>query len=342
MKIGIFGGSFNPPHVGHLNSLQTVLKKVGLDKILVVPAEQSPLKTPTDGPTSQHRLEMTKIAVQSWGDQYEVLDLEIKRGGQSYTVDTLKEIKQANPEAELFLIFGADHFFQFENWKSPDKILDLASLVVTSRPGFDLPSDEKDLPNFYHSYVAEMDFNYVELKSGKSIQFIRLNDVEASATNIRKLLRIGKSVEKYIPLGVEAYIRENALYQNLGSKIGDYGQFTKFCADVLFAKKGIQVRGFDLRAINSSSDYSLVASGTSTRHASSLGENVIRAVKEEYNVFPQATEGLDEGRWVVLDYGSLIIHVFYDYVRMEYNLEKIWTDAKDMGLVDSVKPVSTK
>lgn len=342
MKIGIFGGSFNPPHVGHLNSLQTVFKKVGLDKVIVVPAEQSPLKTPTDGPSSQHRLEMTRIAVQSWGSQYEVSDLEIKRGGSSYTIDTLTEFKKLYPTDDLFLIFGADHFYQFENWKSPEKILDIASLIITSRPGFDLPTDEKDLPKFYQPMVEEMDFNYVELKSGKSIQFIRLNDVEASATHIRKLLRIGKSVEKYIPLGVETYIRENSLYQNLGSKIGDYGQFTKFCADVLFSKKGIQVRGFDLRQVSTSSDYSLVASGTSTRHASSLGENVIRAVKEEYNVFPQATEGLDEGRWVVLDYGSLIVHVFYDYVRMEYNLENLWRDAKDMGLVDPVKPAGLK
>jgi len=78
----------------------------------------------------------------------------------------------------------------------------------------------------------------------------------------------------------------------------------------------------------------LIASGTSTRHAASLAENVVQAVKEEYNVLPQSVEGVDEGRWVVIDYGSLIVHVFYDFVRQEYSLEKLWKDGKDLNLKD--------
>ena len=117
-------------------------------------------------------------------------------------------------------------------------------------------------------------------------------------------------------------------------RIGDFKQFTEFCADVLFSKKGINVRGFDLTGVAAPSEYTLIASGTSTRHAAAMAENVVMAVKEEYNLHPQSVEGIDEGRWVLVDYGSLIIHLFYDFVRQEYNLETLWKQGKDLGLKD--------
>lgn len=82
------------------------------------------------------------------------------------------------------------------------------------------------------------------------------------------------------------------------------------------------------------SEFTLVASGTSTRHAASLAENLVTAVKDEFHLHPQSVEGLDEGRWVVVDYGSLIVHIFYDFVRQEYNLEGLWKMAKDLGIKD--------
>ena len=121
----------------------------------------------------------------------------------------------------------------------------------------------------------------------------------------------------------------------MGDKIGDFKKFSSFAGDVLFSKKGIQVRGFDLRKMSAPSEFAVICSGTSTRHTSSLAENLIDAVKEEYGVLPQSIEGLSEGRWVVLDYGSLIVHLFYDFVRQEYSIEKLWLDAVDIGLKDS-------
>lgn len=334
MKIGVFGGSFNPPHMGHINSLNTVLKKAGLDKIHVIPAVQNPLKLPVEGPTPQQRLDMVKKSLEGYSHNFIADDQEIKRGGMSYTIDTILNFRKTVNAEDLYLIMGVDNFESLHQWKDYKKILAEANLIVTTRPGFDLPADQEELPEYIKSLVADFDFNFIELTTGRNVQFLTLKDVMTSSSEIRKKLRLNKPVDQFLPLGVERFIKENNLYRPMGDRIGDFKKFTEFCANHLFEKKAIQVRGFDLTGLQAPSEYTLVASGTSTRHAASLAENLILSVKEEYNVHPQSLEGVDEGRWVVIDYGSLIIHVFYDFVRQEYSLEKLWQDGKEIALKD--------
>ncbi len=334
MKVGIFGGSFNPPHNGHVNSLVTVQKKMGFQKIHVIPNNQSPLKIPTEQPSAEHRIEMCKQAFSTYGPAFFVDDIEIKRGGKSYTIDTIKELRKIYEAKDLYLIIGADNFETFSEWKDYKKILELVNLVVTTRPGYDIPETEEQFPDFLKNLIAESDFGAVELTTGRSIEFITLDDIDVSATELRKKLRVGRPVDKFLPLSVESYIRSNKLYKSNSEKISDYAKFTEFCAQVLFDKKAIAVRGFDLQALGTTTDFTLIASGTSTRHAASIAENLTLAVKEEFNVLPQGVEGVDEGRWVVVDYGPLIVHVFYDYVRQEYRLEELWTDGKEIQVKD--------
>lgn len=320
--------------MGHLNAVQTVAKKAGLGKVHIVPAAQNPLKTPVEGPTPEQRVELTRLAFSQYGDTYFVDDQEIARGGMSYTVDTVMNLRKQYDANDLYLIVGADKFEELSQWKDYQKILSEANLIVTTRPGYDMPESLEDMPGFLKPMVSDFDFNFIELNTGRNIQFITLRDIEISSSELRKWLRSGKPVEKYLPLAVESYIKEHKLYRNLGDRIGDYDKFTRFCADVLFSKKGINVRGFDLTQISAPSEYTLIASGTSTRHAAAMAENIVLAVKEEYNVHPQSVEGIDEGRWVLVDYGSLIVHIFYDFVRQEYNLENLWREGKDLGLKD--------
>lgn len=334
MRVGIFGGSFNPPHLGHLNSLQTVAKKAGLDQIRVVPAAQNPLKIEIEGAGAEQRLEMTKLALQGWGAQFVVDDQEIRRGGKSYTIDTIKNIRKEVEAEDLFLILGMDQFDQFSSWKKYDKILSEANLIFTSRPGFQFPDSVEELPEYLKSLVADFDFNFIELNTGRSIQFIKLEDIAVSATQIRKNIRIGRNVSKMIPLSVETYIRDHNIYKTGDTKIKNYEQFTDFCAQVLYSRKALQVKGFDLRQMSAPSEFAIVCSGSSTRHTSSLGENLMKVVKEEFNLYPQNVEGVDEGRWVIMDYGALIVHVFYDYIRQEYSIEKLWNQAKEINLVE--------
>lgn len=334
MKIGILGGSFNPPHSGHINLARTVKEKAGLNELRVIPSAKNPLKKQLEGPSADERLELTRLAFSDLGPGFVVDDREVKRGKTSYTITTLEEIQSENPGVELYLVVGMDLLPEFEEWKDWKKILDIANLVVCSRPGFDLPKSADDLPGFLQPLITDQDFNFMTLKSGKELQFLKLKDLEISATEIRKNLRSGRSVEKVLPLAVELRIKERGFYAPMREKIGDYEKFAKFCADVLFERKAIGVRGFDLRPMTAPSEFAVICSATSTRHATSLAEAVAAAVKAEFNLYPQSLEGAAEGRWVLVDYGSLIVHVFYDYIRQEYSLENLWAQGKDLKLKD--------
>jgi nicotinate-nucleotide adenylyltransferase len=331
-KIGIFGGSFNPPHLGHVNAVTTVVKKIGLDFVHIIPAFQNPLKRPIDGATAEERLEMVELAFETYGPQYVVDDSEIMRKGKSYTIDSVLEFRQEYLAESLYLIMGMDAFADFGSWKDYTKILENTNLVVVTRPGCQIPHSVEELPAAIKNIVAAFDFNFVELNTGRNIQFVSLNDVEISGAELRKKIRANRSTEKYLPLSVENFVKEKNLYKPIGSKVGDYEKFTRFCIDFLLSKKAINIRAFDLRKLQAPSEFTVVTSGTSTRHTVSLAENLIQAVKEEYGVYPQSLEGIDEGRWVLVDYGSLIVHFFYDFVRHEYQLESLWREGSEIKI----------
>jgi nicotinate-nucleotide adenylyltransferase len=308
---------------------------MGFDLIHIIPNSQNPLKLTVDAPSPEHRLELTKQAFSSYGSAFQVNDIELKRGGKSYTIDTVKELLKQYKSNELYLIIGADNFESFSQWKDYKKLLELVNIVVTTRPGYQIPESENEWPDYLTSFVAESDFGTLELKTGRSIEFITLDDLDISSSELRKKLRVGRPAEKFLPLAVERYIKEHGLYKTGSQKISNFRNFTDFCAKQLFEKKAIAVKAFDIQSVSSSSDYTLIASGTSTRHASSMAENLVKAVKDEFNVYPLSVEGLDEGRWVVVDYGALIIHLFYDFVRQEYRLEDLWKNGTELKISEN-------
>lgn len=336
-KIGLFGGSFNPPHMGHVNSIQMVKTRIGLDEVRIIPNWRNPLKKDLEGPSPQQRLTMTQLAFRDLGPGVTVDPTEIERKGDSFTIATV-EFLQKDLSGEFFLIIGQDLLAELADWKLWETLLTKVNLVVTSRPGFEFPKEKKDLPPFLQPYVAEVDFNFVQLTTGKEIQFIQLPDIAISSSELRKLLLRGKKVDQYLPLAVENFIRENGLYQPQRDRMGDALKFTEFCGDILFSRKAIQLRGLDLRKVNAPSEYVIICSGTSTRHTASLAENLTQAVKEEFGLLPQSVEGSDEGRWVLIDYGTLIVHVFYDHIRRDYALENLWREAVDLNLKEKPAP----
>lgn len=333
-RVGIFGGTFNPLHLGHIQCVRTVKTRLGIDRIYVVPAAQNPRKPRTEGPKDEDRVEMCRVGFASDADYVVVDDREIKRGGLSYTVTTLESFAKEYDPSQLHLIIGMDQFEELDRWHRVDRILELASVIVVSRPGHSIPLRTADFPEGLRPFVADFEKGFGQLTTGRHIEFQRMPDTDVSASDLRKRLRTGRSVEKYMTIEVEEFVKSRNLYGPIGPRIGDYEQFTRFCAEALFAKKGLNVRGFDLRPTTAPTEFALVASGTSTRHTAALAESVQAAVKEEFNVFPQSVEGMSEGRWVLLDYGSLIVHIFYDFVRQEYRLEELWKDSRDLGIKD--------
>ncbi|MAV90892.1 MAG: ribosome silencing factor RsfS [Bdellovibrionaceae bacterium] len=331
-KIGIFGGSFDPIHFGHINSMTTVREKMGLDRVLVVPTAESPLKVKTQGESPEARWAMIEAGLSHQSEEFQISDLEIKRGGTSYTVDTLRELQNSGSEDQFFLIIGLDQLQQFDQWKNFDEILNRVDLIVTSRPGLHFPKIARQFPREIAEWIEDFDGQVAMLKNGRSIYFVQLEDVEASSSEIRRKIRLGQPIHGMVPSEVASYIEEHQLYAALNKKIGDFEKFTHFSADILKDHGGILVRAFDLREINSPSEFGLVTSGTSVRHASSLAEKLIEETRKKYGVWPQGIEGLKEGRWVVVDYGSLLVHVFYDFVRQEYRLEDLWKEGKEIKL----------
>src|SRR5258708_4055326 len=133
MRIGVLGGTFDPIHVGHLAAARAAIECGGLDRVVFVPTREPPHRSAAVA-GARHRLEMTRLAVDS-EKALEVSDLEIRRGGISYTADTLKELKDIHPRDELFLILGWDAARMFATWRVPDEIRRLATVVVVTRPG---------------------------------------------------------------------------------------------------------------------------------------------------------------------------------------------------------------
>lgn len=330
-RIGIFGGTFNPIHAGHVNSMVEVQKKLNLDEIKVIPAYQSPGRELIETPTPEQRLEMVELGLK---DQYEFINIdsrEIERQGTSYTVDTLKSLMDEQ-DAEYFVIVGLDQFGSFDTWKSFDEILGSANLIVTSRLGYQFPLSKKDFPEGLREHVAEFDGYQCLLTSGKWIHFVRLNDIDISSTEVRRRLKIGQSTDRYLALSVENYIHNNGLYDISSPKIDDFKDFTVEVAEILDQKGAINTLAFDFTETKDYIvEYSIVCSASNKRQSSSLADFVMNTMKEKYNVRPIGIDGQDDGRWIVVDYGGLIIHIFYDFVRQEYLLEQLWKGAKRLN-----------
>lgn len=190
MNIGIFGGTFDPVHWGHLIVGGYVRNALGLEKVVFVPSMISPHKQERPAAGAEDRLAMLRLAVKGL-EGFEVSDVEIARGGVSYTVETLSEFHKISPECHLSLLIGADNFIEFDTWKEPEKVRSLAQLVVMSRPG---TSAEVSLAD--HGVLR-----------------IKVPEIRISSSNIRALTREGKSIRYLVTDRVAEYIYSHHLYR---------------------------------------------------------------------------------------------------------------------------------
>ena len=189
MRIGVFGGTFDPPHVGHLLLAADAFDALKLDKLIFVPAAAQPFKVETPAvAAAEDRLEMVLLAVGK-DKRYAVEDTEIRREGLSYTVDTLEELARKNPRAELFLLIGQDTLAGFSGWKKPERIKELATLAMMERAG----SAEEAAP--------------------AGVMAISTRRVDVSSTEIRARLTAGKSIRGFVPDAVERFIAARGLYR---------------------------------------------------------------------------------------------------------------------------------
>ena len=197
-RIGIYGGTFNPPHVGHLQAARAAVTALGLTKLLLIPDRIAPHKQiPTGSPTPEQRLEMLSIAASNT-ERLEVSDIELKREGPSYSYITVEQLRQAYPDAELVLLMGTDMFLSFLSWKNPERILRNASLGVFYR-------GEKGERAAIEAKKAEME------ALGATVYLVENEVINISSTQMRRLLAF-RCAGQLLPEGVLDYIREHKLY----------------------------------------------------------------------------------------------------------------------------------
>jgi nicotinate-nucleotide adenylyltransferase len=202
MKIGVFGGTFNPPHLGHLTAARAVMDVLKLDKLLLIPDRLPPHKAMPEGsPTPEQRLEMTCLAAASLnlGTRVEVLDTELRREGKSYTSDTLAQLKALYPKDQLWLLMGTDMFLSFHTWHEPEKILSLAGIAAFGRSGEDVEVQ----------FAAQREALYKAYPQAQIFTLSIPGVIDVSSTELREKLAMGEGGSLLDPAVYGYILREN-------------------------------------------------------------------------------------------------------------------------------------
>jgi nicotinate-nucleotide adenylyltransferase len=192
MRLGLYGGTFDPIHLGHLILAETCREACGLDQVWFVVAGAPPHK-PGSRTDAAHRLEMARLAV-AGNPAFEVSEVETSRPGPHYSVETLEAIARDRPDDELFFLIGADSLVDLPHWREPEAILKLASLIVANRPGFEPPP-------------------IAVAGDARPIQHVTIPPIGIASNEIRRKLLEGRSIRYQVPRAVEAYIDAHRLYR---------------------------------------------------------------------------------------------------------------------------------
>jgi nicotinate-nucleotide adenylyltransferase len=207
----VLGGTFNPPHLGHLAVARHAHEQLGLERVLMMPAHIPPHKTSEEDPGSEHRLRMCRLCVSGTAG-LSVSALEIERGGPSYTVDTLESIHARHPHAQLTFIVGADTASTLPAWREPARLLELADLAVAGREG---PGRRGVLDS-----LAPLLSTHQAGESDEMVRFLDMPAVHISSSMVRERVARGEQIGDLVGAAVAAYIAEHELYRSHAGVIG--------------------------------------------------------------------------------------------------------------------------
>jgi nicotinate-nucleotide adenylyltransferase len=215
-RLGILGGTFNPIHLGHLAAAEEVRDRLKFDKVLFIPSFLPPHKSEEDMPSAVQRQEMVRLATKG-NPHFTVSNIEIQRGGRSYTIDTIEALRQSHVGADLYFITGIDSFLEIGTWKEWQRLMALCSFVVLSREGCRF----RDIAKLAFLNAPERDLDALDgrekeqvvIRTGNiRVHLERVPFYDISSTDIRARIRAGRSIKYHLPEAVEHYIIENKLY----------------------------------------------------------------------------------------------------------------------------------
>jgi nicotinate-nucleotide adenylyltransferase len=214
VNIGIFGGTFDPIHYGHLRIAEEVRNLFNLEKILFIPSADPPHKDASFVTSARCRIDMVKLAIKDH-PTFDVSDMECRRGGKSYSIETIHYLRDQFKKASfLCFILGSDAFIDITTWKDCNDLFGLTNFVVITRPGYKVDGLKGVLPN---GLLAQFDYephqeSYMH-KSGYRVCFRKCSLIDISSTRIRELVKKGESIKYLVPKEVEGYIDREGLYR---------------------------------------------------------------------------------------------------------------------------------
>ena len=196
MRVGVYGGVFNPPHQGHLVAAQEAHAQLELDVVLWIPAGVAPHREVENDPGAEARFEMVELAI-SGDERFRASRMELEREGPSYTVDTLRELHEREPDDDLFLILGGDQALALPTWREPEEVLELAQLAVFERGS---------------STRSAVAITVGKLRGVERLRFLEMPRIEVSSTLVRRRARTGKPIRYLVPDKVANFIGAQSLY----------------------------------------------------------------------------------------------------------------------------------
>jgi nicotinate-nucleotide adenylyltransferase len=214
-RIGLFGGTFNPVHSGHLKAAEIVQKRFLLDKILFIPSYIPPHKDTADIASPSHRLKMVEIALRGY-PHFVPCSIEIDAEETSYSIITINRIKKLYPKSWVFFILGIDAFLEVDTWKDYEQLLEQCYFLVISRPGYLLDEAKKTLEGKYIEKMCMLSKSESikdEMLLSFRIFLLPVDALDIASTEIRGIIKRGDSIKGMVSERVEAYIRENGLYK---------------------------------------------------------------------------------------------------------------------------------
>ena len=198
LRLGVYGGTFSPPHLGHIHAAEVFLSQGGIDSLLIIPTHQTPMKEREESTSPEHRLAMCRLAF-SFSPYITVSDIEVRRGGKSYTAETLTELSA--PGVRLSYLCGTDMLLSMGRWYRPQVIFDLADIVCMRR--------ECDMQMTQKLLEATEEYR---TKYGARVRFLDAEPMQLSSTDVRRLVSEGEDLRKYLSADVYEYIKEKGLY----------------------------------------------------------------------------------------------------------------------------------
>lgn len=322
-NIGVFGGTFDPVHQGHLQIIALLNEQVEFNKIHWVLSARPPHKDTVSSAIAD-RFAMLQLALQDYPNAI-ADDREVKRDKPSYTYDTLTTFKQQYPDDNLYLILGADNLTNLHSWYRYQDLLTFVNMIFISRPGY-----TTELPD----YLSDKHVDLHDLSQHNSGKIAVFEDASypISATEIREQISSHNSLERVaneLPESVLQYIQQHQLYQLNTMKNETNSPSPEQIKDQVVSAvddmKGQDIRVIDIQNISNFADYMVVVSGTSDTHVKAVAREASDRLRKN-GIKPISEDGAEIGEWVLVDFGDVVLHVMRPEVRDYYELEKLWDE----------------